>query len=79
MNANGIPPYANSQFDASFAESFLKFALSLDPNAKFDSADITPHWALWQGSNEMLFNRTEGGDPDIRVVDTSNALLKRCE
>ncbi|KJA20548.1 hypothetical protein HYPSUDRAFT_68416 [Hypholoma sublateritium FD-334 SS-4] len=77
-NADGIPPYANPQFDASFAESYLKFAMSLTPNAKFDTADITPHWDTWKGGNEMLFNRTEGGAPDIRQIRTSAALLKRC-
>ncbi|KAF9475482.1 cephalosporin esterase [Pholiota conissans] len=79
INPSGIPSYSNAQFDASFPESFLKFALSLDPNAKFDSQDITPHWNRWQGTNEMLFNHTEGGAPDIRPIHTSSALLKRCQ
>ena len=77
-NANGIPPYANTQFDASFAESYLKFAMALNPNAKFDANDITPHWDTWQGANEMLFNHTEAGAPVIKQIRTSPALLERC-
>ncbi len=77
-NANGIPPYANPQFDASFAESYLKFAMALNPNAKFDPNDITPHWDTWQGANEMLFNHTEAGVPVIKQIRTSTALLERC-
>ncbi|KAF9475480.1 alpha/beta-hydrolase [Pholiota conissans] len=80
MNPTGVPPFNDAQFRASFAESFLKFAMSLDPNAKkFDPNDITPRWPMWQGKYEMLFNRTEGGLPDVRLVNTSSALLKRCE
>lgn len=78
MNANGVPPYSNPQFDASFAESYLKFAMSLNPNVKFDLNDITPHWDVWKGSNEMLFNSTDTGAPDIRQIKTSAALLERC-
>ena len=66
-------------FSKSFAESFLNFVLTLDTNIKWNTADITPTWKLWNGTNEMLFNVTEAGVPDIHSVTTSSALLKRCE
>ena len=66
-------------FGESFSESFLNFVLRLNPNIKWDPSDITPTWELWNGNTEMLFNVTEAGDPDIRAVKTSSALLERCE
>ncbi|KAF8801565.1 alpha/beta-hydrolase [Phlegmacium glaucopus] len=67
-----------SPFGKSFSESFLSFVKTLDTNIKSDSADITPTWQLWEGSNEMLFNVTAAGAPDIRAITTSSALLSRC-
>ena len=69
-------------FGKSFSESFLNFVLTLNPTTmKWDpSDDITPpNWELWNGDNEMLFNVTEAGVPDIRPVMTSSALLERCQ
>ncbi|TFK35577.1 Alpha/Beta hydrolase protein [Crucibulum laeve] len=46
----------NTAFDKSFSESFLNFAMSLNPNVKWDSTgDITQLWNTWNGDNEMLF------------------------
>ncbi|KAG6914514.1 hypothetical protein DXG01_016846 [Tephrocybe rancida] len=60
-------------------ESFLNFALSLDPNVKSDPSNITPLWNVWaDNSAEMLFNRTENGAPAIGPINTSNLLLQRC-
>ncbi|KAF5327175.1 hypothetical protein D9619_004625 [Psilocybe cf. subviscida] len=72
------PPFANPQFDASFSESFLNFVQFLSPNTKFDKTDITPTFRLWNGSNEMLFNKTASNAPDVRQIQTSAALLSRC-
>jgi carboxylesterase type B len=72
------PAFANPQFDAAFSESFLDFARSLSPNTKFDKSNITPAFPLWNGSNEMLFNKTTANAPDIRQIQTSAALLSRC-
>ena len=68
-------------FGKSFSESFLNFVMTLNPNSKWDSSDITPTWELWNDASntEMLFNVTDAGAPDIRSVITSNALLERCE
>ena len=67
-------------FGKSFSESFLNFALTLNTTMKWDPSDITPtNWELWDGINEMLFNVTESGAPDIHSVTTSSALLERCE
>lgn len=65
-------------FGKSFSESFLNFAITLNPSSA-DSSDVTPPWGLWMGGTEMLFNVTEAGAPDIHSVTTSDALLKRCE
>lgn len=78
MNAGGLPPYNNTDFQKAFAESFMIFAMSQNPNDKFDPTTITPPWDMWNGNTEMLFNRTEGGDPDVRLIKTSEALLERC-
>ena len=67
-------------FVKSFSESFLNFVLTLNATMKWDPSDVTPTWDLWNdGNTEMLFNVTEAGDPDIRSVRTSDALLGRCE
>ncbi|PFH46612.1 hypothetical protein AMATHDRAFT_154314 [Amanita thiersii Skay4041] len=79
MNPNGRPAFDNVDFDNAFAQSFLNFAISLDPNVKTDPSNITPQWSAWEGGlNEILFNRTEDGRPDVRQVQTSDELLKRC-
>ncbi|KAL0945303.1 hypothetical protein HGRIS_000809 [Hohenbuehelia grisea] len=76
---NGVPAFNNSAFVASFADSFLAFVKDQDPNAKFNEADITPAWSLFNTSNtEMLFNRTEDGQPDIRSITTDVGVLARC-
>ena len=75
---NGPPLFKNPDFIKAFSHSFLDFVVSLDPNEK-SSPTITPNWALWEGKNEMLFNMTETGLPDVRAVETSSALLQRCE
>ena len=70
-------------FSKSFSESFLNFVLTLNATAKWDtdpSSDVTPgDWEMWNGVNEMLFNVTEGGEPDIRLVRTESGLLDRCK
>jgi len=76
---NGVaPPFANPVFDKSFGESFLDFAMFLNTNVKWDETNVTPLWNTWDGSNEMLFNKTVAGAPDIRSITTSSALLERC-
>ncbi|KAG6872737.1 hypothetical protein C0995_007059 [Termitomyces sp. Mi166 len=75
---NGPPLFNNANFIKAFSHSFLDFAVSLNPNYK-SSPTITPKWGLWEGKNEMLFNMTEGGLPDVRTIKTSSALLQRCE
>ncbi|KAF8071639.1 Alpha/Beta hydrolase protein [Lyophyllum atratum] len=72
------PPFSNLAFDKAFSESFLDFAMALNPNVKWNSSNITPKWELWAGETEMLFNMTQSGLPDIRAIRTSTALLERC-
>ncbi|KDR78748.1 hypothetical protein GALMADRAFT_64526 [Galerina marginata CBS 339.88] len=75
----GTPSFGNPDFDNAFAESFQDFVMSLNTNVKADPKNITPLWQLWQGSNEMLFNKTDAGATDIRSIKTSSALLERCD
>ena len=56
----------------------MNFVLTLNATKKWDPSDVTPDWELWNGVNEMVFNVTESGAPDIRPVRTSGALLERC-
>ncbi|KAI0347662.1 cephalosporin esterase [Trametopsis cervina] len=73
------PAFPNVAFDASFAGAFTAFAKSGDPNVHPVSTVITPTWNLFNNSNtEMLFNRTEDFQPDIRATTTDPALLERC-
>ena len=78
---NSEPPFANPEFDASFAGAFTAFAkFNGNPNIHPVPDVITPHWDLYtDGDFEMLFNRTEDFQPDIRPVKTDPALLNRCE
>lgn len=69
----------NAQFSASFAGSFLGLVKFEDPNKHPAAVDITPPWKTFnQGHTEMLFNRTEDFQPDIRPFTTDPGLLKRC-
>ncbi|KAK0211202.1 Alpha/Beta hydrolase protein [Desarmillaria ectypa] len=81
MNTNGVPAFGNTDFDKAFAESFLAFVMSLDPNGTFEPT-ITPSWkpfSFQQGHQvEMRFNRTQAGDPAILPFTTPEDLLDRC-
>ncbi|KLO13416.1 cephalosporin esterase [Schizopora paradoxa] len=77
---NSTPPFANPQFDASFAGAFLGFAKFGDPNRHPVSTIITPEWPLFTAERptEMLFNRTESFQPEINTFETDPGLLSRC-
>ena len=54
--------------------------MSLDPNVKVDPSNITPQWELYGlSANEMMFNKTTEGIPDIRSVKTNEELSTRCK
>ena len=74
------PPFANPEFDASFAGGFTAFAkFDGNPNIHPVPEVVTPNWSLYtEGNTEMLFNRT-GNNPDIHPITTDPALLQRCE
>ncbi|KAG6843942.1 hypothetical protein H0H87_011527, partial [Tephrocybe sp. NHM501043] len=79
QTATGRPAFNNTAFDNSFSESFLDFAMFLDPNHKSDPSNITPQWDVWaDNSVEMLFNRTVSGESAIEPTKTSESLLQRC-
>ncbi|KAF9000854.1 Alpha/Beta hydrolase protein [Cyathus striatus] len=79
QNANGVPGFNNSAFDTAFPDSFIDFAMTLNPNLKHNPADVKPLWSTWSnGNTEMLFNKTDSNLPVIHTVTTSSALLKRC-
>ncbi|KAF9479662.1 alpha/beta-hydrolase [Pholiota conissans] len=70
--------FANPDFDNAFSEAFTDFAMSLNPNIKFDPMNITPLWKPWAGQNEMLFNKTTENQPDVRSITTAKDLIQRC-
>ncbi|KAJ6451953.1 Alpha/Beta hydrolase protein [Mycena sanguinolenta] len=75
----GVITFNNTAFIKAFNGGFLSFAANLDPNAKL-LPTITPPWSKWApGAEEMVFNRTEAGQPWIFGGPTSEALLARCE
>lgn len=66
-------------FTASFASSFLSFVISEDPNLKVNARSVTPSWPNFGGvQSEMLFNRTQDGLPDIKLVESDGERLERC-
>lgn len=71
--------FHNTDFINAFVQPFFSFAKSGDPNAKYDSTNITPPWKLWSSNHsEILFNKTDAGVPDIRSITTDSGLLERC-
>ncbi|KAJ7237934.1 Alpha/Beta hydrolase protein, partial [Mycena rebaudengoi] len=77
---NGTPPpFNNPTFINAFAQSFTSFIINLDPNIKVDPTTITPRWSPFIiGNTEMLFNKTEAGEPVVQPITTSTDLLQRC-
>ncbi|TFK27828.1 alpha/beta-hydrolase [Coprinopsis marcescibilis] len=81
---NTAPPtgraFDNDQFSQAFAQAYVDFASSGDPNVKGNTSSILPYWTKWTNSSatEMLFNRT-GDAADIRAVKMSADLIGRCE
>ena len=77
---HSVPSFDNQQFITSFSESFLAVVKSFDPNTTpSDPSNITPHWSTFSHENfEMLFNRTESAQPNIRSFSTDPKLLERC-
>ncbi|KAJ7653513.1 hypothetical protein B0H17DRAFT_1214629 [Mycena rosella] len=73
-----FPIFNNTDFANAFAHSFTSFAISLDPNIKVDPTNITAKWRTWSvGKMEMLLKKTDAGVPDVRPVQTDDALLER--
>ena len=71
--------FDNADFINAFAQSFISFAKSLDPNVKIDPSNITPQWDLYDiSTNKMVFNKTGDGVPDIQVKNVDSKLLERC-
>ncbi|KXN89063.1 Lipase 4 [Leucoagaricus sp. SymC.cos] len=80
MNPGLFPPFNNTVFINNFAQSFLNFAISMDPNMKWDPANTVPRWPKWseEGRPEMLFNKTDAGAPVFRAISTASDLIERC-
>lgn len=80
-NPGGVPAFNNTEFDIAFPDSFVDFAMSLDPNIKHrPSVDKKPFWSTWSidDRTEMLFNKTENNEPVLKTTTTDAALLQRC-
>ncbi|KAF8918598.1 Alpha/Beta hydrolase protein [Mucidula mucida] len=76
----GTPGFSNTDFIKAFSESFTAFVSSQDPKDTFEPT-ITPAWDpyTFNGSKtEMLFNRTEGGEPVVQEFSTPSSFLERC-
>ncbi len=74
------PPYTNTDFITAFAASFPGFASTLNPADTFETT-IIPAWDRYKLKGrkiEMIFNRTEDGEPFIEPFSTSASLLRRC-
>ncbi|KAK1234054.1 hypothetical protein PQX77_002748 [Marasmius sp. AFHP31] len=76
----GVPvTFNNTNFIDAFTQSFISFAVSLDPNVKTGPSTITPPWDLYSiNDTEMVFNKTVDEKPDVRPVTTNEGLLQRC-
>lgn len=82
IKSRGPIPYPNLDFIRAFSQSFLAVVRSLDPNAKYDSANITPRWPSWRvvelGSHtEMRFDKI-GDVPLVENVLSDKGVLSRC-
>ncbi|KAF9018592.1 cephalosporin esterase [Hymenopellis radicata] len=74
------PPYNNTDFVTAFAASFPGFAKTLNPADTFKPT-IIPAWDRYKlegKKTEMMFNKTEDGEPLIEPFCTSASLLERC-
>lgn len=58
----------------------MSFVKNQVPDVHVTPEVITPHWdAFKPGNHDMLFNRTETMQPDIRPITTDPAKLARCK
>ncbi|PBK93167.1 alpha/beta-hydrolase [Armillaria gallica] len=80
-NANGVPAFNNPDFVKAFAESFLAFVATFDPNQTFEPT-VLPDWNVYSFQRghqaEMRFNKTEAGDAAVYLFTTPEDLLDRC-
>ncbi|KAJ3568624.1 hypothetical protein NP233_g5591 [Leucocoprinus birnbaumii] len=75
------PPFNNTEFRNNFAQSFLNFVISQDPNVKWDKSNTLPQWPRWteQGRAEMVFNKTDSNQPVFKVTPTPDDVYARCQ
>ncbi|KAJ7323814.1 hypothetical protein DFH08DRAFT_711620, partial [Mycena albidolilacea] len=60
--------------------SFMLFGISLNLNVKINPTTITPLWKKWEARHtEMLFSSMAAGLPLVEPMETSDALLERCQ
>ncbi|VDC07276.1 unnamed protein product [Peniophora sp. CBMAI 1063] len=73
--------FPNTDFQHAFSQAFFAMATALNPSVAPVPPVITPSWPTWSQSGlEMLFNQTEGEDPQpvVRTMKTDEQVLKRC-
>ena len=74
----GWPAFNNSDLITAIQQSIFSTAISLDPNAH-QTTTIAPEWPSWTDAGQvMLFNETEAGQPEAKLVASDSALLERC-
>ncbi|KAF9541669.1 alpha/beta-hydrolase, partial [Agrocybe pediades] len=93
LHGNDLPYYFDNgqipltgkttDFANAFSESFLNFVKTLNPGQQTNITGLPTNislssWKMWNGTNEMLFNVTADGAPDVRAVQTPQDLLNRC-
>ncbi|KZV77342.1 alpha/beta-hydrolase [Peniophora sp. CONT] len=73
--------FPNTDFQHAYSQAFFAMAVALNPSAAPVPPVITPNWPTWSKSGlEMLFNQTEGENPQpvVQTVKTDEKLLERC-
>lgn len=76
----GTVTFNNTDFIKAFASSFLSFVMFQSPDVKFTQTITPANWPVFsRGNTEMLFNRTDAGQPLVKTVTTDSALLQRCQ
>ncbi|KAI0315765.1 alpha/beta-hydrolase [Amylostereum chailletii] len=77
--SRGEPLYTNPAFSLAFRTAFFSLAENLDPNAHPGVDTIAPAFSAWNATQEeVLFNKTEAGEPVVDVVNTDTGLSGRC-
>ncbi|TFK95311.1 Alpha/Beta hydrolase protein [Pterulicium gracile] len=82
INPQIPPPFSAAKFQTTFAQSFLSFAVSQDPNNKLDAPNsLLPSWTKYTTSSlkEEVFGQKDATTGDIKMADVDAAVRTRCQ